>query len=385
LSQDPIFGIGPNRFSEAWNLYKSSSINDTQFWNVDFGSGFGFLPTHLSTNGILSLVAWLVFILLFIFVGIKNTLSGVKNNFTWELFAFFLLAVYLLTFIIFYSVSSTIFFLFLVFVGVFVGLLSSVSENKIQISFLGSQKKSFVSVLLLIVLIVSSSALAFKYTEKFVSVYYFRKSLQVTDIGEAEKYLRKAISLNPNDLYLRTFTQVTILKLNAFLEKKGTPTEEEKAEVQTNLNQAINAAELAVSYNKENYLNYQMLGHVYRNAVVLGAKDAYTEAVLAYEEATKTNPFNPGLKLAIADSYFSGGKIAEAKEYANKALSLKQDYVEALIFMSQVYKQEGNNKEALKYAEKVRVLLPGDQGILDYIKSLNSSAPVPSATETPKQ
>lgn len=385
LSQDPIFGIGPNRFSEAWNLYKSSSINDTQFWNVDFGSGFGFLPTHLSTNGILSLVAWLVFILLFIFVGIKNTLSGVKNNFTWELFAFFLLAVYLLTFIIFYSVSSTIFFLFLVFVGVFVGLLSSVSENKIQISFLGSQKKSFVSVLLLIVLIVSSSALAFKYTEKFVSVYYFRKSLQVTDIGEAEKYLRKAISLNPNDLYLRTFSQVSILKLNAFLEKKGTPTEEEKAEVQTNLNQAINAAELAVSYNKENYLNYQMLGHVYRNAVVLGAKDAYTEAVLAYEEATKTNPFNPGLKLAIADSYFSGGKIAEAKEYANKALSLKQDYVEALIFMSQVYKQEGNNKEALKYAEKVRVLLPGDQGILDYIKSLNSSAPVPSATETPKQ
>jgi hypothetical protein len=384
LSQDPIFGIGPNRFSEAWNLYKSNSINDTQFWNVDFGSGFGFLPTHLSTNGALSLISWLVFVLLFIFVGIKNTLSGIKNNLTWESFAFFLLAVYLLAFIIFYPVSPTIFFLFLAFVGVFVGLLSSTSENKIQISFLGSQKKSFISVLLLIVLIIFSSALAFKYTEKFVSVYHFRKALQSANIEEAETYLRKAISLNSNDLYLRTFSQISILKLNAPLEKGGNLTEEEKTGMQTNLNQAISAAEMAVAYNKENYLNYQTLGNVYRNAVVLGIKDAYTAAISAYEEAAKVNPLNPGLKLAIADSYFSGGKITEAKEYANKALALKQDYVETLIFMSQDYKQEGNNKEALKYAEKVRALLPGDQGVSDYIKSLNSTSVSPT-TETPKQ
>jgi hypothetical protein len=50
LSKHPLFGIGPNRFGEAWSMYKSESINNTQFWDVSFDSGSGLLPTLTATT-----------------------------------------------------------------------------------------------------------------------------------------------------------------------------------------------------------------------------------------------------------------------------------------------------------------------------------------------
>src|SRR3989344_9103269 len=41
LKQDPVFGIGPNKFSEAWAKYKPQAINSTAFWDVSFNSGSG--------------------------------------------------------------------------------------------------------------------------------------------------------------------------------------------------------------------------------------------------------------------------------------------------------------------------------------------------------
>jgi len=39
LAKHPLFGIGPNRFGEAWSMYKPLVINNTQFWDTSFSSG----------------------------------------------------------------------------------------------------------------------------------------------------------------------------------------------------------------------------------------------------------------------------------------------------------------------------------------------------------
>ncbi len=94
LVKNPLLGIGPNRFKEAWSMYKPAVINDTQFWDVSFDSGSGLLPTLTATTGGLSILAWLIFFILFLIIGVRSVFSSIKNGINWEMMAFFVLSLY---------------------------------------------------------------------------------------------------------------------------------------------------------------------------------------------------------------------------------------------------------------------------------------------------
>ena len=169
---------------------------------------------------------------------------------------------------------------------------------------------------------------------------------------------------------MRAYTQVYLVKLNSLLNKTSSLTETEKADLQTSFDQALSGALEATNYNAKNYLNYQTLGNVYSTAGAIGVEDAYSKAIEAYEIASTLNPFNPGTPLAIARAYFSDGKTEEAKELAEKSLSLKGDYIDALIMLSQIAKSEGSSGSALSYAEKALFISPSNQDLIDYVNSL---------------
>lgn len=237
----------------------------------------------------------------------------------------------------------------------------------------------------LLILIVLALATAFKYIERFVSVAYFGKTLSATTEPVAEENIGKAISLYSNDLYLRTYSQVFLTKLSTLANKEGTLSGEEKMELQASFDQAIKSAQMATEYNTQNYLNFQLLGSVYQTVGSLGVKDGYSNAVLVYQNASNLNPLNPGLKLAMAGASFADGKIREAKEYANAALTLKPDYFDALITLSRIAKSENNNTLALSYAQAALKLDPSNKDLIAYISSLNNSSPASTTTENPKQ
>ena len=104
------------------------------------------------------------------------------------------------------------------------------------------------------------------------------------------------------------------------------------------------------------------------------------------------NPLNPGLKLDLASAAFLDGKIDDAKTYANQALSLKQDDVDALVTLSQIAKSQGDNSGALLYAQSALALTPDDKNLIQYANSLSasastsntSSASTPAKTKTKK-
>ena len=82
LKENPILGIGPNRFSAAWSMYKPLPINQTIFWDANFNFGFGLIPSLLATTGILGILSWLllaVFILLSILKAAANAIK-IKNT-----------------------------------------------------------------------------------------------------------------------------------------------------------------------------------------------------------------------------------------------------------------------------------------------------------------
>ena len=385
LAKYPVFGVGPNRFGEAWSMYKPAVINNTQFWDVSFGSGSGLLPTLTATTGYLGILAWLIFSILFLVIGVKSVFSSIKNGVNWEMMAFFVLSLYLFISSFFYSTGTVIFLLSLAFTGVFIGLAASGSNKEISISFLNDHRKSFFSILVLILIVIFSVATSFKYIERFTSVSYFGKAIFASTEPVAENYINKALSLYSNDLYLRTYSQIYLVKLNSIASKGSSLSDADKADLQASFDQAVNSAQMAAAYDPSNYLNFQLLGSVYQAVGSLGVKDAYSKAVLAYQTASSLNPLNPGLKLAMAGALFVDGKVKDAKDYANEALSLKQDYIDALITLSQIAKSEGNNSGALSYAQAALSLAPTDKNLIQYVDSLNNPTPITTPAPTPSK
>jgi len=374
LKESPVFGIGPNKFGEAWAMYKSPSVNATNFWDVSFNSGSGLLPTFLATMGYAGILAWLTFFALFIWSGVRSIFSGIKNGINWETMAFFLLALYLFVCSFLYSVGPVIFLLSLAFTGVFVGLSASNSKEEITFSFLDDHRKSFFSMLFIILLVIISIATAFKYLERFTSVSYFRRALVADTVEKAETNINKALSLYVNDLYLRTYSEVYLLKLNALVSKGDSLTEEEKTLLQANLDQAINGANQAAIYNPKNYINFQELGTLYQNLASFGVKDAFSVSVEAYKQASILNPNNPGFKLSMAVASFADKKNTEAVDYAKAALNLKPDYVDAYLILAQVAKNSGDNALALDYANIALSIIPTNADLKKYVDSLKKSS-----------
>lgn len=378
LSKDPVFGLGPNRFNTAWSMHKPASINNTQFWDVAFGSGSGLIPTFWATTGILGILAWIVFLVLFLVGGAKSVFSNIKNKVNWEMLAFFVLSLYLFVSSFFYSVGMVIFLLAFAFTGIFIGLVSSSTSKEVSVSFLNDHRKSFVSILVLIVIVIFSAAISFRYIERFASVYYFGRAVNASTIPVAEESISKALSLYSNDLYLRTYSQIHVTKLNSLVNSGIELSEADKENLQTSLDQALSSAQLATTYDSQNYLNFQLLGSVYQNLGLLGVKDTYSKALSAYQTATTLNPLNPGIKLAIANVSLALGDTKDAKEQAKASLALKQNYIDALIVLSQIAKKEGNNNEAISYAKTALSFYPNDKNLIEYLNSLNNSSVPPS-------
>ncbi|MFZ3015911.1 MAG: hypothetical protein WA101_02850 [Minisyncoccia bacterium] len=378
LAKDPILGAGPNRFMQVWDMYKPSVINSTRFWDASFNTGSGLLPTFFIMTGSLGILAWILFFAFLLISGFKTLFIMQKKNMTnLETILFFIMSLYLFVFSFVYPIGLALFLLAFAFLGIFIGLYSVNKEKgEITFSLLDDPRKSFFSILLLVVVMVIAASAGFKYVERFASISYFQKTLSAQTIPDAEAAINKAIALYPNDLYFRTYAQVYIAKLNSLAVKGQSITDGEKAELQASFDQALSGAQMAISYDQTNYLNYKILGSIYDVIAPLGAAGAYDKAIEAYNKALSLNPLNPGLKFSIANSYLLDGKIKEAKDYVIQTLTLKRDYIDALIMLSQISKNEGNSKDALLYAEAALSIFPQSQDLSRYVDSLKENTSV---------
>jgi hypothetical protein len=100
---NPIFGSGPGTFVQDWSLYRPRELNNTIFWNSDFDTGIGFIPTSFITTGAVGAIAWIVFLALFLMTGFRTLVIRSKED---EIVSFlslssFLGALYLWTIAIF--------------------------------------------------------------------------------------------------------------------------------------------------------------------------------------------------------------------------------------------------------------------------------------------
>lgn len=383
FKQSPLLGMGPNKFNQAWDLYKPNIINQSQFWNTAFVSGSSTITTLIVNTGVLGLLSLLAFFVLLIWNGTQKVFSILKDQKNHEALLYFIIILYLLSSSVFYSMGLTLFLLIFVFIGIFVGVSSFKTEDYINFSFLDNPRKSSFAIILLVATMITTAGVSFKYIEKVASVSYFAKTLASSDIEAAELSVNKALLLNKNDLYLRTYSQLYLSKVSNIVSGSSTLTDEEKVLVQSSMNNAINASLAAVEYNPQNYLNFEMLGFVYKNSASLGDEASISKSIEAYTKAGELNPRNPLIKLELARINILNSKKAEAKVLALESIALKPNFIQGLVLLAQLEKDSGNNTKAIEYAEQALAIAPTDEELINYVKSLknNTNSSLPTSLE----
>ncbi|MDO8620643.1 MAG: tetratricopeptide repeat protein [bacterium] len=371
LVKDPLLGAGPNQFVSEWLKYKPFGVNNTPFWNVDFNFGVGLVPTFLATTGILGFLAWAIFFLLFLVSGFKAILSDLSDTFSQYLVtSSFLTALFLWIVAVFYVPSLTIFALTFFFTGLFVASLavSRIVPMK-TLSFADNPRASFVSVLLLILLLIGSVTLGYTLFQKYTGSVLFQKGVisfnTEGDLAKAERLIARAAEMSPQDIYYRFLTELTLMRINTVL-RQGTDTispEAARTEFQNLLGVALSSARKAVAQNPRNYENLMSLGRVYEAVVPLKIEGAYENARTHYGHALELNPRGPAIHLTIARLEATKGDNSKARESILSALQEKSNYTEAIFLLSQIEVQEGNIKGAIASVEAAATIAPNDGAV----------------------
>ena len=371
LRNQPLFGSGPNSFVSQWLSYKPVEIIGTVFWNTDFNYGIGLLPTFVVTTGIFGILSWLVFFCFYIYLGFKALFAKIPDDFTKYLVtSSFFISLYLWIMAWVYVPSAVILILTFFFTGLFLASICIAGVFPVSLhSFSYSAKTGFISSLILVGLFVMVSALGFGLFKNSQSLWYFQKSSYALntdkDVPASEGFMNQAISAMPYDVYYRSLAEIEISKIQAISAQDTTKVA--AADIQKQLAVvlplAVSAGISARDADPSNYLNWIELGRVYESAVPLQVSGAYQYAASAYNEASRRNPQNPGIYLLFAQLDVDQNNLAEAKQYAMAAISVKKDYLDAYYLLAQIEVAQKDLKSAIDAVTAATVLSPSDPAL----------------------
>ena len=380
IKHNPLFGTGPNTFSLDWALWQPKEIAQTVFWNSDFSTGFSTLTTFAVTTGSIGLISLLLFLIIYVTRGIQSIRIAFQNPLSnYFIMTTLMISIYSWIAIIFYNPNILLMMLAFASSGILIGILVSRQAIPVkEFSFLTDPRNSFFSILILLVMMVSAISLTYIYVEKFTSVIYFSKALRgdntVESLVKSEAMLLRAITLDKNDVYYRSLSQVYLNRINLLVNDKNVSEDTLKSSLQQLINLSQESAGLAVNQNPKQYLNYMNLGNIYSALVPLSVENSYESAMAAYNEASKLSPNNPSIILSKASLEFINKNNPESRKYIEQALAIKANYIDAIFFLVQIETNEGNLGEAIKQAEYAGSLAPNDPtvffrlGLLRYNK-----------------
>jgi tetratricopeptide (TPR) repeat protein len=162
-------------------------------------------------------------------------------------------------------------------------------------------------------------------------------------------------------------SEIYIVKLNEILSQdpKNVKQEELQKQFTDGLTSAITAAKTATDRDSSNYLNWVSLGRVYDAVSIpqLGVTGAYETAQLTYIEALKRNPKNPGILMLLARLAVNRNDLKQAEVYAQQAVAIKNNYLDAYFLLSQIEVANGNINGAIKSVTSASVIDPTNPAI----------------------
>lgn len=403
LKAHPLFGAGPNRFSQSFLAYKPVSINTTDAWGVEFNTGFALIPTYVVTQGAVGGILWALFLIFFGMLGVKSLRGLLRAGGSGEsipeaerTYARFVIvssyaaaALIWLVALVYVPVHAALFMGFLM-TGIWLG--ASVAYGRLRaleiVSRQGSLSYSVVPVVQVIILIVAV-LWGFTFLKNTIALAYFGsgvKSLTAkADPVAADAKFSTALWLNPLDVYWQAKSEASISLANKTLTMiTATSTTEESTKIVTDagtmVNDAMKYTNNAITSDPDNYNNYISQARVAELGTVMKMTGSYDTAVKAYTAAIQRNPGNPSLYLSLARLQASQSQLDPAIQTIGAALQVKQNYLDAVYALSQIEAAKGNLNDAATAAafavqlNPQNALLHFQLGLLEYNRGNYTSA-----------
>lgn len=359
-----LFGVGPNRFSDAWRLHKSDFINTSLFWSTDFFSGVGYIPTFFVTAGLVGGVLWLVFFGFFIYTGYRMFMHAREQDTIWQFIGIssFVSGLYIWGICFIYVPGPTILFLAALCTGLVSASSIVLTRGKVHEYEVTNNKKAGVFFVGGIVMLIISSVATLYFTGRHYSaVVTFNQSLasiqEGTNLNDIEAKTAEAYALSRDDRFARRIAEYQIARMESLLTVQN-PTPEQQQQFQSAFANGVSSAETAIAGDPTDPRNWITLGAVYGTLIPAGVEGTLERATEAFTRARELDPKNPERVLQLAQVAYAGGDEERARTLVNESLILKQNYSAAIYFLSQMDIAAGNLPGAIAAARAVANLEP---------------------------
>lgn len=369
-ASSPIFGSGPGTFGEQWLMFRDRSLNDTLFWNIDFATGIGYIPTSFVTTGIVGVLAWLLFIGFFLYSGVRALLFRLPADpYTrFAALASFTGAAFVLAASLFGAPGPVVLAAGFLLLGVFISSLRF-GKGRLDwgIVFSKSPRIGFAVVFLMTLMLLASVGGAYLVLVRYLSnVAYGEASaaLAAGDIDATDAAAVRSISLAPSDRAYQLQTATGIERMRRIANDSTLSPSSAQEQFQGALSNAVAAGLAATTIAPGSYQNWVVLGSVYQSVAALGIEGAYDNAKSAYERALTQNPTSPVIPYILAQLEIGAGNGEAAEQQLLASVGAKRDYVPAILLLSQLEIQLGKAREALQAAEAAAYFVPNDPSVL---------------------
>ncbi|MBI2120125.1 MAG: tetratricopeptide repeat protein [Parcubacteria group bacterium] len=369
-----LLGAGPNRFGKQWAKHHSLAANMLPAWDMDLQNGAATPPTIFVETGILGLLGWAVFLLIFILLGWRTirfpSRRTSKEGRRLSLLLFFG-ALCLWGASLASNAGAVLFALAFLLTGLFVGSLFAGNSMKFSeyALFVGRRRMSVVALFGVIFACLLFGG--YKLFLGYRSVLAYREgviAVKEERTDAAEERFTRAISLMRSDAYYRDFSLLEIYRLRQLLERENIPPDVLRAEFEKLFRSAVEKAKKAIQEDPENYINHIAYGNVLAFVIpfdITGlSEDAYKGARSAYEKAASLSPSDPRIFSGLAQISLAKGDTDSARISLKKSLELKKDFRESSALLAELEFRAGNIKSALEVLEKAVLENQSDPALL---------------------
>lgn len=378
--ENALMGIGPNKFVDAWRLYKDPSINATLFWSTDFSAGNGYIPTLFVTTGVLGAVMWIVFFVLLLIAGFRMLLRSTHVDRFWYFIgtSSFVAAVYLWGMAFLYVPGMVILLLAALFSGIlFVAYGALVPTRTLSISIASNKRAGFALVAVVMLVIISATSGLYYVGQQYASVSSYGTALRNLyngiDTKKSEENIAKAYTTSQNETYAWQLASYQLAKINAFANVKELNATQQQ-ELQNSIRNGITSAQIAVEKDPSDSVLWSTLGNIFSVLAGASVEGAQGKAKEAFTNAQKYDPQNPLYPLLQGQLLSRVGDLSGARAQAIESIKLKSNYMEALVFLAQIDIAEGKTDSAIETTQAIISLEPNNParyyqlGILESVK-----------------
>ena len=356
-----LFGSGPNTFVKEWNLYKPVNVNETPFWNSDFGSGVGAIPTSFVTVGLAGIFGWGAFLAAVLWSAIRffrrqlaTETEGIERAAAYA-------ALFLTSFLVVYTPGLAIVALTFIFLGLFIATQMP-AVRRYSVGLQDTHSMWILAAVAIAALIVVAATLGI--ARIIVSDVWVNRSVITFntsgDTARSRTLIEQALTTAPrNDRAHRAAVELGLVEFQQ-LAASGSADEELQQKLQESLSNTIQHGLSAVSINGTNYQNWLTLAGVYADLAGQNIPGAYENAKAAYVRSLESNPTNPLPLLRLAQLELIEENIPAAQQYLARAVEVKRDFAAAFYLDSQINASEGKYDVALAEAAEVVRLVPED-------------------------